>query len=84
MYIAEEITNVRVFHGIQCLQCQLKLTTNFPALKIIIDFFLSFIIRSVIKRAIISPICLKSFDYKPNQDIAVFQKKSCLLSDLKL
>ena len=56
------------------LQCQLKLTINFPALKIIIEFFLTFIIRSVVKRVIISPICLKSFDYKPNQDIAVFQK----------
>ena len=67
------------------LHCQLKLTINFPALKIIIEFFLSFIIRSVIKRVIISPICqLKMFDYKPIQHAAIFQKSHVYLKKKKL
>lgn len=68
--MSEEIAKTGVFNKIAV---PIKINDKFSCSQtIIIEFSLSFIIRSVIIRMIISPICLKSFDYKPNQEVAVF------------
>lgn len=62
--MSEEIAKTGVFNKIAV---PIKINDKFSCSQtIIIEFSLSFIIRSVIVRMIISPICLKSFDYKPN------------------